>query len=416
MFKAKREPLFHLVKRIDVSKKYAWAVRIGAFIVSILVCAIVSAILTDKSMGFFFKYLFNGTFGTKRTIWNLFHETAILLIIALAVTPCFKMKFWNIGGEGQILMGALGCSVALIFMGGKSSDGATIIVSLILALTFGITWAVIPAFFKAIWNTNETLLTLMMNYIAICLVEYFIKSVAVSSTGTLTFRNGLLQPLAGNDYILVILIAVVLAALMWVYLKYSKHGYELTVVGESENTSRYVGINTKFVIIRTLILCGTLCGLMGFLLVSATNHSLGSATVEGRGFTGLLISWLAHFNPFAMALTSFLFVFIDNGSSQVSNYSRLGASYPKVMTGIFFLFIIATEFFINYKIVFKIKKLKSIIDDKDKDVVEVEESSEGDEFEGVISIEDKEIEVDIVKKDEISTKDNIIEEIIKEKI
>lgn len=416
MFKTKREPLFHLVKRIDVSKKYAWAVRIGAFILSILVCAAVSAILTDKSMGFFFKYLFNGTFGTKRTIWNLFHETALLLIVALAVTPCFKMKFWNIGGEGQILMGALGCSVALVFMGGKSSDGATIVVSLVLAFIFGISWAVIPAFFKARWNTNETLLTLMMNYIAICLVEFFIKSVSTSSTGTLTFKDGLVQPLAGNEYILIILIGVLLAILMWIYLKYSKHGYELTVVGESENTSRYVGINTKIVIIRTLILCGALCGLIGFLLVSATNHSLGSATVEGRGFTGLLISWLANFNPLAMGLTSFLFVFIDNGSSQVSNYSRLGASYPKVMTGIFFLFIIATEFFINYRIIFKKRKAKLINNDGDENSLESEEVSEKNNLPKATLVESSEMDLDAEITNEVPPLDSIITEVIKEKI
>jgi simple sugar transport system permease protein len=398
MFNTKREPLFHLVKRIDVSKKYAWAIRIGAFLLSILVCAAVSALLTEKSMGFFFKYLINGTFGTKRTIWNLFHETAILLLVSIAVTPCFKMKFWNIGGEGQILMGALGCSVALVFMGGQSSDGVTIFVSLVLAFAFGIAWAVIPAFFKARWNTNETLLTLMMNYIAICLVNYFIKSVASSSTGTLTFKEGLVEPLGGNQYILFIIVAVVLTVLMWVYLKYSKHGYELTVVGESENTSRYVGINNKLVIIRTLILCGALCGLIGFLLVSGVNHSLGDATVEGRGFTGLLISWLAHFNPLAMGLVSFLFVFIDNGSSQVSNYARLGASYPKVMTGIFFFFIIATEFFINYRIVFKKKKVKEITDN-------------GDTISGETEPMKDEIETD---KD--NTKENINEEIVKEKV
>lgn len=360
MFKNKREPLFHLTKRTEVRKRYAWSIRVGAFILSILVCAIVSAILTDKSIGFFFRYLFNGTFGTKRTIWMLFHETAILLLVALAVTPCFKMRFWNIGGEGQILMGALGCSVAIVFMGGKYSAGLTIFVSLLLALVFGISWAVIPAIFKAIWNANETLLTLMMNYIAVCLVEYFIKSVAVSSTGTLTFKEGLIQPISGNTYILTIILAVIFMFFMWIYLKFSKHGYELTVVGESEKTSQYIGLNTKAVILRTLILCGTLCGLIGFFLVSNINHSLGSSTVGGRGFTGLLVSWLAHFNPFAMVLTSFLVVFITNGSSQVGNYARLGMAYPKVMTGIFFFFIIATEFFINYKIMFKYNRKSSI--------------------------------------------------------
>ncbi len=363
MAKIKFEPLFHLSKRTDVSWKRAWLIRIGAFILSILACAIVSTALTGKGMDFFFKNFFEGSFGTSKKIWNLFHDTAILLIIALAVTPCFKMRFWNIGGEGQVLMGALGSAVIINFMGGSYSDPATIVTSLILAIAFSVVWAVIPALFKAKWNTNETLLTLMMNYIAVCLVDYFVKSVATSGTGVLTFKEGVVGSVGDNEFILKIIIVAVVTVIMAVYLKYSKHGYELTVVGESEKTAKYVGINTKKVIIRTLILCGAICGLTGFLLVSATNQSISSgSTVGGRGFTGVLISWLAHFNPLAMALCSFLVVFVDRGATQVSTYARLGASYPDMMTGIFFFFIIATEFFINYKILptkrFKKKKVE----------------------------------------------------------
>lgn len=348
------EPLFHLSKRANQDKKRAWALRGGAFVLSVLICAIVSVIITGKDMGYFFDKFFNGIFGTPRNVWNLFHETSILLLIALAVTPCFIMKFWNIGGEGQVLMGGFGAAVIIRFMGGQTDDAVTIILSLALAIAFGIVWAVIPALFKAKWNTNETLLTLMMNYIAVCLVEFFIKSVATTGSGTLTFKKGIILPIGGNEFILKIIIVTVLTVLVAVYLKYSKHGYEISVVGESPNTAKYVGINTKAVIIRTLVLCGALCGIAGFLLVSATNHSLTStSTVGGRGFTGVLISWLGQFNPFFMALMSFLVVFIERGSKAFGNYTQLGSFYANVMTGIFFFVIIAVEFFVNYKFIFR---------------------------------------------------------------
>ena len=351
------EPLFHLVKRVDLDKKKMWLIRGAAFVLSIIACAIVSALLSDKGMGFFFKNFFDGLFGSPRKVWNLFHETALILIVALAVTPCFKMRFWNIGGEGQILMGALGCSIIVNFMGGVSSDAGTIILSLLVSIVFSVVWCLIPAVFKAKWNTNETLLTLMMNYIAVCLVNFFTKKVSTKGTSVLNFDAGIIGDVFGNEFILKIIIVAVITVLMGIYLKYSKHGYEISVVGESPNTARYIGINTKKVIIRTLILCGLISGITGFLLVSATNHSLnGDSTVGGRGFTGVLVSWLAHFNPAAMALTSFLYVFIQRGATQVGNNARLGASYPSVMTGIFFFFIVATEFFINYKIVFKKKR------------------------------------------------------------
>ncbi len=379
----KHEPLFHLVKRVDIKQYQAWLIRGGAFLLSMLACAIISVILTKKDFGFFFNHFFNGIFGSERKIWNLLHETAILLIMALAVTPCFKMRFWNIGGEGQVLMGALGCSVIVNFMGGIYNDVLTIILSLVLSIAFGIVWAVIPAIFKARWNTNETLLTLMMNYISVCLVNYFVKSVSTQGTGVLDFiKGGVIDDIAGNEFILKIIIVAIVTAIMAVYLKYSKHGYELAVVGESENTARYIGINTKKVIIRTLVLCGVLCGVTGFLLVSATNHSLNSAsTVGGRGFTGVLISWLGHFNPLAMALTSFLYVFVDIGGAQVGRMARMGDSFPMILTGIFFFFIIATEFFVNYKIVFKKIGAKKNSDNSDKDckvTVEVEEKEEAE--------------------------------------
>ncbi len=359
MRKTVHEPVAHLVKRVDMDRKKAWLIRLIAFALSILACAIITTAITKRDMGFFFKNFFGGAFGTPRKVWSLFHETALLLLVALAVTPCFKMRFWNIGGEGQILMGALGCAVVINFMGGKSSDAGTIILSLVVAMVFGALWSMIPAIFKARWNTNETLLTLMMNYIAVCLTEYFIKSVASTGTGTLTFTNGIIGPISGNEFILKIIIAAVITILMYIYLRFSKHGYELTVVGESENTARYIGINSKKVIIRTLILCGIIAGITGFLLVSATNHELHSQyTVNGRGFTGVLISWLAKFNPFAMVLTSFLVVFVQNGAAEVSTYARLGSSFPSMLAGVFFFFIIASEFFINYKIMFNKKYFK----------------------------------------------------------
>ena len=261
MRKTVHEPVAHLVKRVDMDRKKAWLIRLIAFALSILACAIITTAITKKDMGFFFKNFFGGAFSTPRRVWGLFHETALLLLVALAVTPCFKMRFWNIGGEGQILMGALGCAVVINFMGGKSSDAGTIVLSLFVAMVFGALWSMIPAIFKARWNTNETLLTLMMNYIAVCLTEYFIKSVASTGTGTLTFTKGVVGSIGDNEFILKIIIAAVITILMYVYLRFSKHGYELTVVGESENTARYIGINSKKVIIRTLILCGIIAGI-----------------------------------------------------------------------------------------------------------------------------------------------------------
>lgn len=361
-----REPLVHLSRRMGVSQSRAWVVRIVAFVLSILVCALATMALSENAgFVFFFRYFFKGVFGSPRLIWNMLRDMAVLLLLALAVTPCFKMRYWNIGGEGQVLMGCLGSAIIVRYLYGKMPTPLLILVALAVAIVFGIVWAVVPALFKAKWNTNETLLTLMFNYVAGCLGAYFVKKADPNTTGSMTFLSTIGEvgkigstSFSGRQFLSIILIALFVAGFMFIYLKYSKHGYEIAVVGESPNTARYVGIHNKKVIIRTLILCGLLCGLAGFLLVCFKDHSFKAetateTTVGGLGFTAVLVSWLAQFNPFAMILTALLVAFISRGSANVGNYARLGGNYPNMMVGIFFFFIIATEFFINFKITFR---------------------------------------------------------------
>ena len=137
------------------------------------------------------------------------------------------------------------------------------------------------------------------------------------------------------------------------YLKKTKHGYEIAVVGESENTARYAGINVKKVIIRTMAISGALCGLTGFLLVSGSSHTISTNTAGGRGFTAIIVSWLAKFNPYIMLLISFFLVFLDNGAVQIASQYGLNESASEVMTGIVLFFLIGCEFFLNYRVVFR---------------------------------------------------------------
>lgn len=375
--KKEREPLVHIVKRSDTKRWYAWSIRVGAFVLSLLICAIVSVSITNKGFGYFFSTLFDGVFGSERKVWNLFHSMALLLIVALAVTPCFKMKFWNIGAEGQVLMGCVGCALAMFYFAGKVEDGVLYLLMVLFSILFAVVWAVIPAIFKAKWNTNETLFTLMMNYIASFFAGFMINIWAQGKgSGTVYFKTGYL-PDVYNQFLLKIIVAGVVTVLLWIYLRYSKHGYELSVVGESERTAKYIGINVKKVIIRTMILTGVMCGIAGLLLVGGTNHNITETSAGGRGFTAILVSWLAHFNPFAMVLTAFLVVFIQRGTLNIATINGLGDAYADVMTGIFFFLIIASEFFINYKVVFKNgDKIKNAIKNVFKKKSAIAETSE----------------------------------------
>lgn len=356
--KKAREPRAHIVKRDDVSQVKAWAIRIIAVLIALIVCAGVTMFLTHENPINVYGTMIKGNFGSPRRIWNMLQSLAMLLCISLAVTPAFKMRFWNIGAEGQVLVGGLATAACMILLGGKIPNALLIIVMIVASILAGAIWALIPAVFKANFNTNETLFTLMMNYVGIQLVSYFVMywenpkgsgKIGIINQNT---HDGWFPVIGEYDYLLNIIVVLVLTVAMYIYLKYSKHGYEIAVVGESENTARYAGINVKKVILRTMFLSGAVCGIAGLLLVGSTSHTITTTTADGRGFTAIMVSWLAKFNPVYMVLTSFLLVFFEKGAGEIATVFGLNHSFADIITGIVLFFIIGSEFFINYKIMF----------------------------------------------------------------
>jgi simple sugar transport system permease protein len=361
MKKSNREPLFHIAKRGTLPYSKVWGIRVLAVILALLVCAVVTTILTGDNPIQVYGGIIRGAFGSSRKTWITFQNVAVLLIISLALTPAFRMRFWNIGGEGQILMGGLASAACMICLGDKLPNALVILLMFVTSLLAGAIWGLIPAFFKAKWNTNETLATLMMNYIAIQLVAYFtVVWEMPKGSGKIGIINqdsnaGWLPQIFGSKYLLTIFLALIVTLGVHIYLKYSKHGYEICVVGESEQTARYVGIKVEKVIIRTMLVSGALCGLAGLLLVGGINHTITTTITGGQGFTAVMVSWLAKFNPFTMILTSFLIIFLNRGASEISTTFGLNQSFADILTGIILFFIIGCEFFINYKIQFRKK-------------------------------------------------------------
>jgi simple sugar transport system permease protein len=356
--KKHHEPFIRISKKGVTPWHIAWSIRLACVIAAFMVCAFVIVLITDYNPVEVFKEMFNGSFGTTRKVWTAMQNTAILLCISLAVTPAFKMKFWNLGAEGQVLMGALATAACMITFGSTMDPTLLIFVSIGASVLTALVWAILPAIFKAKWNTNESLFTLMMNYVAIQLVAYCItfweNPKGSNTVGIINFNSeaGWLPSVFNQQYFLNIVIVLVLTVMMFIYLKYSKQGYEISVVGESENTAKYIGINVKKVIIRTVAVSGALCGIAGFLLVAGTGHTISTDTAGGQGFTAIMVSWLAKFNPFVMMATSFLLVFLDRGSSEIATAFRLNESVSEILSGIILLFIIGSEFFINYKVSF----------------------------------------------------------------
>ena len=348
--------LFHIAKRDALPWYQATLIRGCAILLALVVCALVTMLMTGENPFSIYATIFKGAFGTARKTWVTFQNLAVLLGISLAVTPAFKMRFWNIGAEGQVLIGCLATAACMICLGDKIPNALLILISLLAALVAGGIWGLLPAFFKAKWNTNETLFTLMMNYIATQLSAFFLIVWEVpKGAGKIGIINqnseaGWLPVIGGQKYLLIILVVAILTVLMYIYLNYSKHGYEIAVVGESQRTASYAGIKVERVIIRTMLLSGAVCGLMGFLLTAGTDHTLTTTIVGGRGFTAVMVSWMAKFNPIVMIFTSLLLVVLGRGASEISSTFSLNQSFSDILTGIILFFIIGSEFFITYQV------------------------------------------------------------------
>ncbi len=359
--KTTREPLFHVVKRDDMPWWKAWLIRIATIVIAFMLVGLFCVMVTKQSFGASFKIMFTGVFGRlfegyPTMFWKYLQEIAILLSLALALTPAFKMKFWNCGAEGQALIGGLACLMCMIELGDTLSYPVLILVIAIVSMAAGALWAVIPAVFKAFFNTNETLFTLMMNYIATQIIAYYVYIKGGGSNVINPVEAGNFPTVMGNQYFVNTVIVAVITILMYVYLRYSKQGYEISVVGESQNTARYIGINVKKVIIRTMLISGALCGVTGMLLVAGTNHNINVNIVGGQGFTAILISWLGQFNPFIMVIMTAIVIFLRLGVAKVADTALLNSSFSEIMIGIVLLMLVGCEFFIHYSIKFKRKK------------------------------------------------------------
>lgn len=360
-----KDPFVRMIKRDTISKRKAWGIRLIAVALSLVVCALVIVSITKQNPFNVYQGIIDGAIGTNRRIWVTIRDSMTLLIIAIGLTPAFKMKFWNIGAEGQVLMGGAATAAVMIYMGDVLPNWLLIITIFVVSCLAGMLWGVLPAVFKAYYNTNETLFTLMLNYVAMQIVTFCIvfwenpsgsNSVGMINTST---RKGWFPELFGSNYGLNVIIVLAITFGIFIYMKYSKQGYEVAVVGESHFTARYAGINVKKVIIRTMLISGGICGIAGSVIVSGCSHTISTSTAGGRGFTAIIVAWMSKFNPFAMILVSAFLVFMQQGAIQIASQYGLNENASDIITGIILFFLIGCEFFINYKLEFR-KKNKEV--------------------------------------------------------
>ena len=356
-----KTPLIRISKRENLDKKYVWMIRGIAFAVAIFLSFFVF-IIAGANPFTAYATMISGSLGKASGIRQVVKVAVPLLGTALALAPCFKMKFWNIGAEGQITIGAMGAAFFAIYFGKTWPSFILLIVMGIASMVMGAIWAGVPAIFKAKWKTNETLFTLMLNYIAIGIVGWLQGGPWEGKEGSQIIPNfesaAVLPKVLGVHCGWIIVLFVV--AFIFIYMNYTKQGYEISVLGESENTARYAGMNVVKITVRTACISGAICGLVGFMVASGANQTLYSDVAAGVGFTAITVAWLAQLNPFAMIVISLLFGVLSKGSSSLQTGMNVPSSVSEIIKGLLLLCLLGCEFFINYKLTFRHKEEKSV--------------------------------------------------------
>jgi len=338
--------------------KNAWLIRAGGLFFALLTGAILILFLGHNPIAVY-SDMVNSAFGSRIGFNETVRIAVPLLGSALAVGLAFKMKFWNIGAEGQILIGGIAATYFALFQYQNLPRPVLLIVMGLAAAAAGGLWGLIPAFFRAKWGTNETLFTLMLNYVAFGLILY-LQSDPWRRPGTdhpiiAMFDTSARLPRLFGIHIGWIF-ALILALLVHLYLNRSKQGYQLSVVGQSENTARYAGMSVGRVIMRTMIISGAIAGFVGFIQVSGADFTLNETTAGGVGFTAITVAWLSHLNPLIMILVSFFIAILERGSIRIQTTFMIPATIAAVLIGIILFFMLACEFFINYRLIFRSRK------------------------------------------------------------
>ncbi|MDO4547699.1 MAG: ABC transporter permease [Clostridia bacterium] len=356
MNNTRTEPFVRMVKRAGLSPWQNVLIHLIAVIGALLTGAIITGAMGHNPLAVYAEMV-SGSVGSPSVLRDTVRITIPLLITAIAISLAFRMRFWNIGAEGQILAGATAASYFALFFYSSMPSAVLLSVMAVASVIAGGLYALLPAVFKARWNTNETLFTLMLNYIAIEFIKYlqngpwkdprqrgFPKIAMFSAEARL--------PRVFGVHIGWI-VAIVLVILVTIYLKKSKQGYEIVVVGESTPTARYAGMNVRSIICRTMFVSGALAGLAGFLQVAGANYTLSDSAAGGVGFTAITVAWLSKLNPIIMTPVAFFIAMLERGGNKIQTTFGVPSSVAELLTGIILFFILGCEFFTRYRLVFR---------------------------------------------------------------
>lgn len=353
------EPLVRIIRREDSSAARNIWVRLVALLAAFATGALLIVALGENPFAVYAQML-TGALGTKTALIETVRKTIPLLIVALGIIIAFKMKFWNIGGEGQVCLGAIAASYFALYQYENIPQPWLFLLMFLAGALAGGLWGAIPAYFKSRFGTNETLFTLMLNYIAVYIIQFLREGPWMNPANTGFPQIARFDSVARLPKVFGVhigwIVALILVALVQVYLTKTKHGYEISVVGESMDTAKYAGMNTKKIVLRSMFFSGALCGIAGMLQVSGADHTLVETVAGGVGFTAITVAWLARLNPSMALVVAFLFSILEKGSNSIQTVFNISNAAAQALMGIILFFMLGCEFFLQYRMIWRRKE------------------------------------------------------------
>ena len=357
----------HIVKRDNCPLWKKCCLYLGAVVIALLLGAALLISLGVDPIAYYSRMFTMGTVGNKIAykVWiNYLKEFVPLAMTSVALSLAFKMRFWNIGGEGQFILGAISAALVAFKLGPVLPNGVTLLLMCLAAMVVSGLYGLSVAALKVKLGTNETLMTLMLNYIALDVLiflsedksewNFFLDSesarpVFASFAELASFAS---IPMGGKFSLnICVIFTLLIGALVYVYLRYTKQGYEISVVGDSAGTARYAGMKVNTIVLRTVFLSAALIGLAAAFKVG-TAGILSTAITDDVGWTGIIVAWLSQLNTIAIFLVSALICVLQYGSTvAAASFSQVDSSFANMLQGAILFLVLASDFFIRFRIV-----------------------------------------------------------------
>ena len=357
----------HIVKRESCPLWKKALFYLAAIVVALSLGGVILLAIGVDPIAYYTRMFTMGTIGNRiayKTFINYLIRFVPLALTALGLSLAFKMRFWNIGGEGQFIMGSLAASAVALLLGNSLPSAVTLILMCLAAMLAAGLYGLVVAALKVKFGTNETLLTLMLNYVALYVLNYimgtkagwnfFLKAEDLRPVPQ-KFPEGAMFPTfpMGEKFELnlCVILVFVIAVLIYIYLRHTKQGYEINVVGDSPGSARYAGMKVNRIVLRTVFLSACLIGLAAAFKMG-TVGTLSTTITGDVGWTGIIVAWLAQLNTWAILLVSALISLLHHGSViAAATFSQVDSSFANMLQGFILFLVLMADFMIRFKFV-----------------------------------------------------------------